>query len=120
MAAPIAAGILVGAGLFYLSRVGPRIAQRVAMAESQTAKKVFQQTKPYHSMEYGFHKTMTEREAYLLLGFTQSEAGALFNRPSEEEVKKRYRCMMKDLHSDISGTPYLATKINEARDLIIK
>ncbi|EPY39502.1 DnaJ like protein subfamily C member 19 [Angomonas deanei] len=63
---------------------------------------------------------MSEREAYLLLGFPESQAGAAFRRPPEEEVKKQYRAVMKDFHSDIGGTPFIATKLNEAKDILIK
>ncbi|CAM42374.2 conserved hypothetical protein [Leishmania braziliensis MHOM/BR/75/M2904] len=121
MALPIAAGILAGCGFYYISRVAPRIAQRVSASGAQSAPSRFlNSAKQYHKFECGFQSPMTEYEAYLLLGFKESEAGAIFHRPPPEEVKKRYRNMMKVFHSDASGTSYIATKLNEAKDLLIK
>ncbi|CAG9574668.1 conserved hypothetical protein [Leishmania major strain Friedlin] len=121
MVLPIIAGILFGCGIYYASRVGPRIAQRVSASSAQNASPRFlKSAKPYHKFEYGFESPMTEYEAYMLLGFKETEAGAIFCRPAPDEVKKRYRTMMKDFHSDVSGTPYIATKLNEAKDILIK
>ncbi|KAG5503534.1 hypothetical protein JKF63_05674 [Porcisia hertigi] len=121
MALPIAAGILFGCGIYYISRVGPRIAQRVSTAGAQSASSLLlKNAKPYHKFEYGFQPTMTEYEAYMLLGFKENEANATFRHPAREEVKKRYRTMMKDFHSDIGGSAYIATKLNEAKDTIMK
>ncbi|KPA79294.1 hypothetical protein ABB37_05759 [Leptomonas pyrrhocoris] len=117
MAAPLAAGILVGCGLFYVGRIAPRVAQRASAAKTAH---VIRHVRPYHQYEYGFQPAMSEREAYMLLGFKENQAEAVFRRPSPEEVKKRYRTMMKDFHSDVSGTPYIATKLNEAKDTLLK
>ncbi|KAG5478086.1 hypothetical protein LSCM4_05486 [Leishmania orientalis] len=121
MALPIISGILVGCGIYYVSRVGPRIAQRVSTSGAKSASSHFlSDSKPYHKFECGFQSPMTEYEAYMLLGFKENEAGAILRRPTPEEVKKRYRNMMKGFHSDVSGTPYIATKLNEAKDILIK
>lgn len=120
MAAPLLAGILVGCGLYYAGRLAPRVAQRASAAGGAQAARVIRHVRPYHQYEYGFQPTMSEREAYMLLGFKESEAEAVFRRPPPEEVKKRYRNMMKDFHSDVSGTPYIATKLNEAKDTLLR
>ncbi|KAG5477849.1 hypothetical protein LSCM1_05151 [Leishmania martiniquensis] len=121
MALPILAGILVGCSIYYASRVGPRIAQRVSTSGAHIASSHFlSNAKPYHKFECGFHSPMTEYEAYMLLGFKEDEVGPIFQRPTPEEVKKRYRKMMKDFHSDASGTPYIAAKLNEAKDILIE
>ncbi|GET89041.1 hypothetical protein, conserved [Leishmania tarentolae] len=120
MVLPIIAGILAGCGIYYAFRVGPRIAQRVSASAPNASPRFLKSAKPYHKFEHGFQSPMTEYEAYMLLGFKENEAGAIFRRPAPEEVKKRYRGMMKDFHSDVSGTPYIATKLNEAKDILIK
>lgn len=125
MAVPIAAGILAGAGLYYISRLAPRIAARAAAAErarTQQHLSTFLRGRtellPYHLYEHPFRKAMSEKEAMLLLGFSEAATGALAPRPSQEDVKKRYREMMKEFHSDIAGSALIATKINEARDVL--
>ncbi|EPY30760.1 DnaJ like protein subfamily C member 19 [Strigomonas culicis] len=117
MAAPLVAGALLGGGLYYASRVIPRIAQRARAAGAGTAAPHLGQ-QPYHVFEYGFQKTMTEREALLLLGFAEKEAGGVLRRPAEEDVKQRYRTLMKDFHSDVGGSPYIAMKLNEAKAVL--
>ncbi|KAK7197046.1 hypothetical protein NESM_000648500 [Novymonas esmeraldas] len=121
MVLPVVAGILVGCGIYYVARVAPRIAQRVSASGAQAASsRILSGAKPYHKFEHGFQATMTEHEAYMLLGFTEAEAGAVFTRPTPDEVKRRYRSLMKEFHSDVSGTPYIATKLNEAKNVLIK
>jgi DnaJ homolog subfamily C member 19 len=120
MAAPLVAGIVVGCGLYYVGRLAPRVAKRASAVSGVANTHAIRHARPYHQYEYGFQSSMTEREAYLLLGFKENQAEAVFRRPSPEEVKKRYRTMMKDFHSDVSGTPYIATKLNEAKDILLK
>ncbi|KPI84324.1 hypothetical protein ABL78_6630 [Leptomonas seymouri] len=120
MAAPLAAGILVGCGLYYVARIAPRVAQRASAASGAATTRVIRHARPYHQYEYGFQSAMSEREAYMLLGFKENKAEAVIWRPPPEEVKRRYRAMMKDFHSDVSGTPYVAAKLNEAKDVLLK
>ncbi|CCW62625.1 unnamed protein product [Phytomonas sp. EM1] len=124
MAFPIILGILTGAAFFYTMQLAPRIIQRVAMAQcsplaSAAASSIRGAAAPYRIYEYGFKKTMSEREAYMLLGFDGWDLG-LFSRPPEEEVKRRYRELMKELHTDVGGSPYIATKLNEAKDILTR
>lgn len=55
---------------------------------------------------------MTRDEARRILGV---EANA-----TEEEIQSSYKRLMQRLHPDHGGSEYLASKINQARDMLLK
>ena len=60
----------------------------------------------------GFEKEMTKREAALILGVSQNSV--------EDKILAAHRKMMFNNHPDNGGSTYLATKVNEAKEMLVK
>ncbi|KAG6673150.1 hypothetical protein I3842_16G097400 [Carya illinoinensis] len=58
----------------------------------------------------GFEKVMTRREAALVLGVRESAV--------MEKIKEAHKRVMMANHPDAGGSHYLASKINEAKDVL--
>ena len=65
-------------------------------------------------MPYGgdFRESMDLHEAALILGCRDSS--------SKEVISKRFKTMMKANHPDQGGSPFLASKINDAKTVLMK
>ena len=65
----------------------------------------------YHCLQGGFQAEMSKREAALILGLRESAAA--------DRVKEAHRRIMIANHPDSGGSSFLATKVNEAKDLML-
>jgi len=55
---------------------------------------------------------MTKAEAYQILGLKPNA--------SQEEIRKAYKDLMIKIHPDHGGNDYLAARLNEAKDILLK
>lgn len=62
----------------------------------------------------GFDVKMTESEALMILNISSEEVGSL----DETMIKRKHRKIMLQNHPDRGGSPYLAMKLNEAREVL--
>ncbi|XP_065203777.1 mitochondrial import inner membrane translocase subunit TIM14 [Planococcus citri] len=109
--------ILAGLGLAAAGYVGRCIIRASpqfskTMKESLKALSSFESSNFANSKYYkgGFESTMTKREASLILGVSPTT--------SKLKVKEAHKRIMSLNHPDRGGSPYIAAKINEAKDLL--
>ncbi|KAK3375319.1 mitochondrial import inner membrane translocase subunit TIM14 [Podospora didyma] len=61
----------------------------------------------------GFEPRMNKREATLILSLSERSL-------SKDKIRKAHRTLMLLNHPDRGGSPYLATKVNEAKEFLEK
>lgn len=59
----------------------------------------------------GFEAKMTKKEATLILSLSERSL-------TKDKVRKAHRTLMLLNHPDRGGSPYLATKVNEAKEFL--
>jgi DnaJ family protein C protein 19 len=59
----------------------------------------------------GFEDEMTKREAALILGIRESAP--------RDKVREAHRRLARANHPDMGGSPFIATKINEAKEKLM-
>eukprot|EP01111_Echinosteliopsis_oligospora_P018565 TRINITY_DN859_c0_g1_i1.p1 TRINITY_DN859_c0_g1~~TRINITY_DN859_c0_g1_i1.p1 ORF type:complete len:112 (-),score=34.15 TRINITY_DN859_c0_g1_i1:21-356(-) len=104
-------------GLISATMTGIVLAFRLTFKGIQSAKK-----------SGAFQRMMLSSEKrYKLSGFeakmTKKEAGLILNVPAtndKDKVRKAHRTMMNLNHPDRGGSIYIASKINEAKDALLK
>lgn len=57
-------------------------------------------------------KVMTRREAFEILGLEEDA--------SDDDIKTAYKKLMKKVHPDQEGSEWMAAKLNQAKDLLLK
>ncbi|KAI1126673.1 hypothetical protein F5Y10DRAFT_266876 [Nemania abortiva] len=61
----------------------------------------------------GFEQRMTKKEASLILALNERAI-------TKDKIRKAHRTLMLLNHPDRGGSPYLATKVNEAKEFLEK
>ncbi|KAK9453449.1 hypothetical protein V1511DRAFT_504770 [Dipodascopsis uninucleata] len=104
MSHPILIGVGIAAAAF-ATRVGLQAVQRYRNLPGSAGGAKF--------YKGGFDPKMNSKEALLILGLTESNL-------TKSKLKESHRKIMLLNHPDRGGSPYVATKINEAKDFLEK
>ncbi|KMZ75461.1 Mitochondrial import inner membrane translocase subunit TIM14-1 [Zostera marina] len=102
MATPFIAGVAVAAAA-YASKYG------IQAWNAYKARPVVPRIRKFY--EGGFQSAMNRREAALILGVRE-------NAPSEK-IKEAHKKVMVANHPDAGGSHHLASKINEAKEILL-
>ncbi|XP_020578131.1 mitochondrial import inner membrane translocase subunit TIM14-3-like isoform X1 [Phalaenopsis equestris] len=102
MATPLLAGLAVAAAAL-AGRYG------VQAWHAYKSKPIVPRMRKFY--EGGFQPSMTRREAALILGVRESTP--------PDKIREAHRKVMVANHPDAGGSHYLASKINEAKDVLL-
>lgn len=101
---------VVGFGGRYVMRQMPNVSTKMAEALKNVQNLNSESLASSKYYRGGFEPKMSKREAALILGVSPSA--------SKNKIKDAHKKIMIINHPDKGGSPYLAAKINEAKDLM--
>ncbi|XP_003707305.1 mitochondrial import inner membrane translocase subunit TIM14 [Megachile rotundata] len=96
----------------YVLKKMPQFSQRMAEALKNMPKLDSQTLATSKYYKGGFEPKMTKREASLILDVSPTA--------NKAKVKQQFKKIMAVNHPDRGGSPYIAAKINEAKDFLEK
>ncbi|CAH8293016.1 unnamed protein product [Schistosoma turkestanicum] len=101
--------VLLGLGVIAVGVAGRYITRRVNVGSITELMKIpgLSGSKYYRG---GFEQNMSRREAALILGVSQQS--------NKNKIRDAHRRIMLLNHPDKGGSPYLAAKINQAKDVL--
>ncbi|OUM64717.1 hypothetical protein PIROE2DRAFT_8401 [Piromyces sp. E2] len=105
----LASPFLIASGLLGAAVVGKVAYTAIGNSSAKSVSGGIKASKFYKG---GFDAKLTKREAALILGVRENI--------SKEKLKDAHRKIMLLNHPDRGGSPYIATKINEAKELLDK
>ena len=76
---------------------------------TSTLNKVINEAQVYTNTKTS--SSLSRQEAFEILGLDKDA--------SQEQINAAYHKLMKSMHPDKGGSPYLAQKLNEARDTLL-
>ncbi|KAK0180015.1 hypothetical protein PV327_005701 [Microctonus hyperodae] len=102
----------IGFGGKYIMRSMPTLSKKMSEAFKTLPKLDSQSLANSKYYRGGFDPTMTKREASLILGLSPTA--------NKAKIKEQYKKIISVNHPDRGGSPYIAAKVSEAKDLLEK